>query len=715
MRILSVDDNNANLYFMQALLVSHGHQVVSVHNGVEALRALENVPTETTRETGFDLIVSDVLMPEMDGFRLCREVKTRERFKRIPFVIYTATYTSRQDEEFGLSLGASRFVVKPIDPEELIAIIEDLHQSQTEGEKPGLEAAPEEDYLRVYNQRLVKKLERKLEQLEEASRDLKRLVAERDREIAIRRAAEDELRRSEEQLRMVWENSLDGMILTRADGTIVRANPAFARMCGIPLQQLEQTHLRDSGWIAPEKAFAEYQQGHGLNTGEGGFEQYLERADRSRVLLQGTATPFELAGASVTLGVFRDITARRRAQEEQAILEAQLAEARKMESVGRLAGGVAHDFNNLLTVIKGYCDLLRLALLPGSEHYAIVEQIEHAGKRAADLTSQLLAFSRRQKVVDAPVSLNKVVTEGLPMLQRLVGEHIEVVTRLDPALDLVMGDTGQFLQVILNLTANARDAMPEGGTLILTTTNIPAGTSLVANSGPMVLLSVSDTGTGIAESAIPHIFDPFFTTKDKEGTGLGLFTVSGIVQRNGGSISVRRSSNSGTVFDILLPSVMSGSVSSSREQPEDPLVARTGDAVVGGTETILVTEDRDEVRELVVATLRRAGYTVLEASSGKGALAIAARHSGPIDLLLTDVLMPEMSGRQLAAQLKSARASLRVLFMSGILGPPEPLEDPAVAVSFPGDYIMKPFGAQTLTKRVRELLDRKESRLWARS
>jgi PAS domain S-box-containing protein len=703
MKILSVDDNYANLYFMEALLAGSGHQVVSVHNGVEALRELENTVAAKTgpEENGFDLIVSDVLMPEMDGFRLCREVKSNDRFKRIPFVIYTATYTSKQDEDFGRSLGASRFIVKPIEPEDLVAILEDVYDSRKEEESHEPAPAGDEEYLRVYNQRLIKKLERKLEQLEGASRDLKRLVLERDREIDRRTSAEAELRRSEEQLRLVWENSIDGMLVTAADGMILRANPAFARMCGRPLPTLERTHFKQCGWTDPDNAFAAYDQRPGKENGLPPFEQRLRRADGSEVLLEATSTPFESRGTRVSLGVFRDITARRHAEEAQAALENQLAESRKMETVGRLAGGIAHDFNNLLTVINGYCDLLRMATVPGSESYRIAEQIEKAGRSSAELTSQLLAFSRGQEIVDAPINLNSLITEGLPLLQRLLGEHIEIVTRLDPALDLVMGDAGQFLQVIMNLAANARDAMPDTGTLTLTTTNVPAG-SKSPNSGQFVSLEVSDTGSGIPEAVMPHIFDPFFTTKDKDGTGLGLFTVSGIVRRTGGTITARNGRPTGTVFEILMPRAAPAPAVPSRE----PEIERPADNPQGRGETILVTEDRDEVRDLVVATLRHFGYEVLSASCGKEALATSAAHTGPIDLLLTDVLMPEMSGRQLAAYMKASRPSVRVLFMSGMLSGPVLVDDPADAVSATEEYLMKPFTVQTLTTRVRELLNR---------
>ncbi len=695
MKILSVDDNHANLYLMQALLRGHGHQVVSVHNGVEALRQLEDAADGNAgpADAGFDLIVSDVLMPEMDGFQLCREVKTDERLKRIPFVIYTATYTSRQDEEFGLSLGASRFVVKPVEPEELIAILEEVYRSRQVTEIPAPETTPVEDYLRVYNQRLIKKLERKVEQLEGASRDLKCLIAERDREIARRQNAEHELSRSEEQMRLVWENSLDGLVLTSADGAIILANPAFAHMCGVPLQQIEGAHFSQCGWSEPDKAFAAYRWRHEQESSYKNFEQHLIRPDGKEVLIEGTSTPFASSGSCFVFGIFRDITARRRAEVERVALEAQLAEAQKMESVGSLAGGLAHDFNNLLTVINGYCDLLRLEIAPGSASFQILAQINNAGKRAADLASQLLAFSRRQKIVDAPLDLNALITESLPMLERLVGESIEIVTRLEPALGLVMGDTGQFLQVVMNLAANARDAMPDGGTVTLTTANVLPDASSQTDSGPLVSLAVSDTGTGIAEDLIPHIFDPFFSTKGNEGTGLGLFTASGIVRRNGGSISARSDPSSGTVFEILLPRVLPDHAREARE----PRSQEQADVPAGAGETILVTEDRDEVREMVVAVLRHFGYAVLEAGSGQEAMEVSLCHQGPIDLLLTDILMPEMNGRQLAERLKTFRPSTAVLFMSGNIGIP-----PA-----PEECIVKPFTVQTLTARVRQLLDRK--------
>ncbi len=523
-----------------------------------------------------------------------------------------------------------------------------------------------------------------------ASRDLEALVAARDREIAL-------LRNSEEQLRLVWENSIDAMLLTDAAGTILRANAAFARLCGLQPGGLEGRHFRDCGWTDPVEAFRPYQAADGKLPVAAHFEEPLVRPDGSKVVLEAAIAPFEASGNGFVFALLRDVTARRRAETERALLEGRLADARRLESVGRLAGGVAHDFNNLLTVVAGYCDLLEREIAQESRAAQMVTQIRHAAKRAHDLTGRLLAFSRKQKTADAPLNLNALILENLPMLQRLCGDRVDVVIDLEPALGSVMGDEGQFLQVVMNLAANARDAMPEGGTLTLAT----------AGSEDFVSLAVSDTGTGISEDAQPYIFDPFFTTKEGEGAGLGLFTVSGIVQRGGGSISVRNSvtsgRTSGTVFEILLPRARTGHVPAvpepgnrEREAAPDP-----------GGETILVVEDRKDVRELVVSILRSCGYAVLHAASGAEALAVADAHTGPIDLLLTDVLMPEMDGRDLAARMKRARPSIRVLLMSGNFSLPS---SPAAASStdadfVPEEYIMKPFSAKALAGRVRQVID----------
>ncbi len=371
----------------------------------------------------------------------------------------------------------------------------------------------------------------------------------------------------------------------------------------------------------------------------------------------------------------------------------ELRQSQKMEAIGQLAGGVAHDFNNLLTVINGFGELLAQQIPSGEPHHLFAVEIQRAGSRAAALTQQLLAFSRRQVLDPRVLDLNAVISDMESMLHRLIGEDIDLVTALDPDLGHVRADPGQIQQVILNLAVNARDAMPQGGTLLITTTakQPPSG----SGSAPSLELAVHDTGIGMDPETQARIFDPFFTTKATGvGTGLGLSTVYGVVQQSGGTIQVESARGSGTTFRILLPRVT------------DALSASADDLaptqVPGGDETILLVEDEEQVRSLTRQLLEQRGYAVLEASGGDEAMQVERQHAGRIHLLLTDVVMPGMSGAEVANQLTARRPDLRVMYMSGYT-------DEAVlhhgVVSEGTTLLQKPFNDAALAHTVRRLLD----------
>ena len=378
-------------------------------------------------------------------------------------------------------------------------------------------------------------------------------------------------------------------------------------------------------------------------------------------------------------------------------LEAQLQQAQKMEAIGRLAGGLAHDFNNVLTAIRGYSELATMDLPPQHPSRGNLEEVFKAADRAAALTRQLLAFSRRQVLKPEVLDLNAVVSEIDKMLRRLIGEDIELVTVLAPNLGRVRADRALVGQVLLNLAVNARDAMPEGGTLAIETANVqlsgPARQTRPAfHPGPHVVLSVSDTGTGMPPEVQERIFEPFFTTKEPDkGTGLGLSMVYGIVSQSGGDIEVASEPGQGTTFRIFLPRVDESAQASAERSATH--------RVPSGVETVLLVEDEPTVRSFARVVLERCGYRVLEAGSGPEALALAARHPTTIDLLLTDVVMPEMNGRALAERLAGLRPALRVLYMSGHTG----------TTLIPRDngsqLIQKPFSHDTLAAKVREVLD----------
>jgi nitrogen-specific signal transduction histidine kinase len=395
-----------------------------------------------------------------------------------------------------------------------------------------------------------------------------------------------------------------------------------------------------------------------------------------------------------------DITAGKEAEQARAQLEEQLQQARKMESIGRLAGGVAHDFNNLLTVINGHSHLIEQELKAGDPLLPRVTEIRTAGERAADLTHQLLAFSRRQLLQPRVLNLNSLIPDSLKMLKRLLGEDIEVVTILDPKLGPVKADGGQMNQVILNVAVNARDVMPQGGTLTLATRNVVldeafARKHLGLQPGRYVMLSISDTGCGMDAQTLSHMFEPFFTTKEPgKGTGLGLATVYGIVKQSGGSIWVDSELGRGTTLQIYLPRI--------DERVPDTASKPAELESSGGSETILVVEDEESVRKLICHALSTYGYKVVAAANGDEALLACERHNGPIPLMVTDVVMPQMSGRELADRLHQVHTGMLVLYISGYT-------DDAVIrhglLHEPAAFLQKPFSPSALARKVRSLLD----------
>jgi signal transduction histidine kinase len=378
----------------------------------------------------------------------------------------------------------------------------------------------------------------------------------------------------------------------------------------------------------------------------------------------------------------QEVSERRQAEEALRVSQTKLRHAQKMEAVGRLAGGVAHDFNNLLSVVLSYSDMLLERMAPDHPMFEELKQIEGAGVRAAALTQQLLAFSRQQVLQPKAVVLNDVIGGVDKMLTRLIGEHITIRTSLAPDLGLVHVDPTQMEQVIVNLVVNARDAMPRGGVIDITTANVDSG---------HVLLTVTDHGEGMDAATLERIYEPFFTTKDLgKGTGLGLATVFGIVQQSGGRIDVDSAVGRGTTFRIYLPRISARTTETTDDAPQ---------SAVAGTETILVVEDEAIVRDLVVQILERQGYTLLSASSGKEALELCERETRRIDLLVTDVIMPVMDGRELAERITALRPGIRVLLMSGY--PNDVLReiDPDV------QFLRKPIQPGPLAKRVREVLN----------
>jgi len=499
---------------------------------------------------------------------------------------------------------------------------------------------------------------------------------------------------SDERYRFVTENIADAVFLLELDGRIALGNHRAEMITGYAQAELVGraffSLLPEAGAREARARLSDVRVGVKVSPF---FEVELIQKDGARVLLEVHVTSVLKDGQPVArLGVARDITERR-------YLEDQLRQAQKMEGIGRLAAGVAHDFNNLLTAIGGRCYLVLNALTSENPIRREIEIIQDAAERAAKLTHQLLAFSRKQILDPCVLDLNATVTGIEPLLRRMIREDIEIATALDSAAGRVKADAGQIEQVLLNLAVNASDAMPNGGWLTLATGNVTldeayARTHAEVEPGPYVMLSVSDTGHGMTAEVQAHIFEPFFTTKEVgKGTGLGLATVYGIAKQSGGHITVHSEPGHGAAFKLYLPRV--------EEAPGTAEPARPTEITRRGSETVLLVEDDEPLRTLAREILSIQGYTVLDAISPSEALRLADVHPGPIHLLVTDVVMPQMNGRQVADHLLAARPGLKVLFMSGYT-------DAAIVehgVLEPGThFLQKPFTPDGLSRKVREAL-----------
>lgn len=513
--------------------------------------------------------------------------------------------------------------------------------------------------------------------------------------LAIERVrAEEALRKSESMFRLLFSHTpLPMWVFDIETLRILQVNEAATKQYGFSETEFRRMTFRDIRPDGNEPSFSQHIE-EWKQDGRHHGQWRHRRKDGKNFDVDVVSHKLEYAGRAVRLVVAQDIS-------ERQLLEQQLRQAQKMEAIGRLAGGVAHDFNNLLMVIKGHTELL-LDVLPVADHVTRkVEQIDHSADRATALTRQLLAFSRMQVLQPRPMNLNAVVEEMGKLLPRLIGEDIELVVRASSDLGTIRADASQMEQIIMNLAVNARDAMPSGGKLIIETQNVELDhyyreAHPIVQPGRYVLLAVSDTGTGMDAETQAHIFEPFFTTKEKgKGTGLGLATVYGVVKQSGGFIWVYSELGKGTTFKVYLPRVDEASA------PTTPAAAPS--QMLRGTETVLLTEDERDVRDVAREFLESAGYKVLQAPSGEDALALAEEHAGTIDLLVTDMVMPGMSGQELARQLRRERQDLRVLYMSGY----SEHATKEAAWSEGSAVLAKPFSRSALLRTAREVLQKK--------
>jgi PAS domain S-box-containing protein len=662
-RILVVDDEPSNIWPLIKDL-EREFEVLCATGGEQALQIAKAAKKP-------DLILLDILMPGMDGYEVCARLKANADTRDIPVIFITAL-GQEMDEARSLNLGAVDFIAKPFSLPVVEARI-----------KAALRLKEEMD------QRIL--LTRKLEELNQ------QLEAHVREKTAALKQAHTDLLASEKKYRDIYENAPEGIYQVSLEGRFLSANPAMARILGYASPEellMHLTDVRHQLYTHPperdvllsllEKKVAIV--GHELQFYKKDG-QVIWISISARVVRDEAGRPLYLEG------FLTDISDRKR-------LEEQLRQAAKMEAVGNLVGGVAHDFNNLMTAVIGYSDLLLMRLPTDDSSRSAIELIKRAGESAAALTQRLLAFSRKQVLQPLVLDLNAVVANTEKMLQRMIGEDIELVAQCDPALHPILADPGQMEQVIMNLAVNARDAMPRGGKLMIETTNTVLDEAycrqrLGVQPGRYVMLSVSDTGIGMDAETRSHLFEPFFTTKPRDrGTGLGLATVYGIVKQSRGHIWVYSEAGKGSTFKVYLPA--------AARQAEQAAQPHKAVQAYRGSETIMVAEDNAGVRELAVAILKAHGYTVLAEDSGQSCLHRLLDRHGPVDLLLTDVVMPDLNGKDLARRAVERFPNLKVLFMSGytdnVIVRHGVLEKGV-------HFIQKPFAMEALAAKVREVLD----------
>jgi PAS domain S-box-containing protein len=714
MKILVAEDHPESRYLLQQLFMGLGHEVSAVADGLEVLELLDHAKTAPP-----DVVVSDALMPRMDGFQLCRTLRQHPRWCRLPFIFYTATYTDRADEQFALKLGADRFVVKPEEPEALMAIIKDTvakvaAQPPREPEPLDADAAVLEEYTR----RLSLKLELKVAELEGANDDLrasesairdlneqlKATVRALEKEAVERQDAEMALRFREEVLRHAqrighvgsWERECGSreMILSDEACRIFGVEPG-ARIT--PDWVSERIHPDDRERVLPQLRQSDetqqpFEAEHRLLREDGTMRHVFAR----RHLIRDTGgRPLRF------IGIVQDITERRQAEMHRMRLETQLRQAQKMEAIGNLAGGIAHDFNNILTAVMAHAELLDLELpreTTGPHLRESVHEILSASARARDMVRQILSFSRKQPVERKRVEIDAVVQDALKLVRVTLPPSVELRTDLK-SQRAVMGNEAQIHQVVHNLCTNAAQAMGERGGIVTVALSVAEVTEANSRSRPPlragehVLLEIRDNGCGMDAATVERIFEPFFTTKSLgQGTGLGLAVVHGVVQAHDGAIFVESTPGEGTTFSIYLP-VLGGGAAGKTGTAATP--------VTGAGQKILFVDDEPSVAKIGARLLERLGYTAVALTDPVAARDRLVNNPDEFDLVITDYLMPRVTGLDLSKAAWAVRPELPMILAVGFGGQLDAVK--AKAHGF-REFVAKPFAIQTLAEAIARAL-----------
>jgi PAS domain S-box-containing protein len=697
-RILVVEDSPTQAQELLLILASDELDVEIATNAERGLLLFQT--------SDFDLVITDIVLPGMSGYELCQQIKNHSMKGDVPVILLTSL-SDPMNIIKGLECGANNFITKPYEANHLLGRVKTILGKKTSrsngkvkvgaevvflGKKLTINSDKEqildllistfEDIVRTNQELQASKAE-----LRKSNEQLKTRLKESSADLDL---ATDQM----SQLAAIVESSEDAIIGCTLGGLVIIWNQGAERLFGYSAEEvIGQPTSTNAGlnWPDELRAMKKVRSGEHVPP----FETVRRRKDRKEIHVSVSVSPIRdqdglVIGASA---IYRDISDRKK-------LEEQFHQAQKMEAVGQLAGGVAHDFNNLLTVISGYSEVLITRLPANDPTRGFIQEIHKAGERAAHLTRQLLAFSRKAVVEPRVLDLNTIVADTEKMLWRLIGEDVSLTTALAPGLGQVKADAGQIEQIIVNLAVNARDAMPQGGKLTIETRNVELDSNYTklhpeVKPGRYVMVAVSDTGSGMSQETKGRIFEPFFTTKGSgNGTGLGLATVYGIVKQCGGHIGVYTELGQGTSFKIYLPPVEE-KVSSGKSLHGQKIAPH-------GNETILLVEDDDAVRAITKLALQSVDYKVLEARNGAEAVRICERYTEPIHLLITDVVMPEMGGRQVAERLAALNQGIKVLFLSGYT-------DDAVVrhgiLQAEVAFLQKPFTPMALANKVRDVLD----------
>lgn len=687
-KLLVVDDIEQNLYMLNVLLQGYGYDVALAGNGLEAL--------EKARQDPPDLIITDILMPVMDGFTLCRQWKQDQQLKTIPFVFYTATYTDPKDEMFALGLGAERFIIKPTEPEKFIEILQEVLDQCKRGRLVSSREPIEEEavYLKQYNEALIHKLEDKVAQLEETNQ----LLA---REIKERKQVEKILRESESLKGAILRSSLDCIITVDRHGKIIEFNPAAEKAFGCSRNKAIGKDLSAMIIPPPSKDSRHHEWEYGWYAKEDSHKIEAEgvRADGSKFPVELTVTQTASEGELIFVAFLHDITNRRKVEKEKKALETQLIQAQKMEAVGTLAGGIAHDFNNILSAVIGYTEMALSNAEKESLSERYLQGVIEAGERAKDLVKQILTFSRQTEQERKPIQVKVIAKEALKFLRASLPATIDIHQDLKSD-SLVMGDPTQIHQVLMNLCTNAGHAMKaKGGILKVCLSDVELDSHFIAQhpgmiSGPHLQLTISDTGDGMTADKIERIFEPYFTTKSKEeGTGLGLSVVHGITKSCGGTVTVDSTPEKGSTFNVFLPIIEKEMRAEDAAEVLLPI----------GNEKILFIDDEPTLVEIGKELLARLGYQVDIRSAGAEALELFKSQPDRYDLVITDMTMPGMMGDELAGELLKIRDDIPIILCTGFSQ--QITEKKARQMGIKA-FLMKPLIMQDLAATIRKVLDK---------